>query len=190
MKIIEEHITRRDVITHYVAYDRQKKGQPVIDTLEAWPWNDPNAIDEQLRSNHLKPGVLSAYRVWQLAQLDYADIVDCAIVNHIFPGQPQALGRIDQSLIAKSKPTGNPEWWGPLSSGSDIPREWALILRSTVVSERPAKWYIEDGSGRALALFQRMLVYQELWRTAHAYIGIIPDEGSHFIQNRPELLRR
>ena len=190
MKIIEEHITRRDVITYYVEYDRQKKRQPAIETLEAWPWNDPNAIDEQLQSNHLKPGVLSAYRAWQLAQLDYDDLVDCAIVNHIFHGQPQALGRIDPNLIAKSQPNSNPEWWGPLSSGSDITREWALILRPSVSSERPAKWYIEDGSGRALALFQRMLVYQELWRTAYGYIGIIPDEGSHFIQKHPELLMR
>lgn len=182
-------MTRRDIITCYVVYDRKKKGLPIIENLEKWPWNDANAIDEQLQSNHLKTGVLSAYRVWQLAQLDYADIADCAIVNHIFPGQPQALGRIDQTHIAKSKPNGNPEWWGALSSGSDIPREWALILRPTVASELPAKWYIEDGSGRALALFQRMLVNQELWRTAYAYLGIIPDEDSHFIQKRPELLR-
>jgi hypothetical protein len=188
MEIIEEHVTRRDVITYYVEYDRQKKRQPAIENLEAWPWDDPNAIDEHLQSNHLKPGVLSAYRVWQLAQLNYADIADCAIVNHIFPDQPQTLGQIDQGLIAKSRPNGNPEWWGPLSSGSNIPREWALILRPTVASERPAKWYIEDGSGRAIALLQRILMYQEFWRTAWAYIGIIPDEGSHFLQKRSELL--
>ncbi len=190
MKIIEEHVTRRDVITYYVKYDRKKKNMPAIENLESWSWNDPKAIDEQLKNNNLKSGVLSAYREWQLTRLDYADIAGCAIVNHIFRGQPQALGRISQSLIANFKPLNNPDWWEKLSSGSDITRESALILRPSVSSERPATWYIEDGSGRALALFQRMLLYSEFSRTAYAYIGIIPDEGSHFIIEHPELLRR
>lgn len=190
MRIIEECISRRDVITFYVRYDLQKKEQPTIDNLEEWPWNNPDAIDELLHGNHLKPGVLSAYSVWQLVQLDYADILDCAIVNHIFPGQPQALRKIDPNLIKTSKPKGNPEWWEPLSSGADIAWEWALILRPAVTSERPAKWYVEDGSGRVLALFQRILKYNEFKRTAFAYIGIVPDESSTFIHGRPELLKR
>ncbi len=69
-----------------------------------------------------------------------------------------------------------------------MPREWALILRPAIATERPAKWYIEDGSGRILALLQRMLIHQEFWRIAWAYIGTIPDDGSHFIQEHPELL--
>lgn len=187
MRILEENVTRRDVITFYINYDCRKKCIPVIENLDAWTWDDPNAINEQLRNNHLKPGVLSAYSAWQLVQLDYADIRQCAIVNHIFPGQPQTLGQIDQALIEKSRPNNNPEWWKPLYSGFDIPQEWALILRPTVRSENPARWYVEDGSGRALALFQRILKHHEHWHTASAYIGTIPDENSCFIQERPEL---
>ena len=77
---------------------------------------------------------------------------------------------------------------GVLSSAHDFPREWALILRSAVASKRPAKWYLEDGSGRALALLRRILTHQEPWRTAWAYLGVIPDERAGFIRTRPELL--
>jgi hypothetical protein len=189
MRIIKERVTRRDVITFYVGYDRQKKGEPAIEDIETWSWDDPEGIDEQLKSNHLKPGVLSAYRMWQLIQVDLIDIMDCAIVNHIFKGHPQTLGRlVGLGLIESWKPKDNPEWWKPLSSGYDIPQEWALILRPACANERPAKWYIEDGSGRTLALLQRMLIHQEPWHTAWAYIGAIPDEGSRFIQEHPELL--
>jgi len=136
MRIIKERVTRCDVITFYVEYDRRKKGHSAIENLRTWPWDDPKAIDKQLQNNKLKPGVLSAYRIWQLVQLDFIDIMSCAIVNRIFK----------------------------------------------------AKWYIEDGSGRALALLQRMLIHQELWHTAWAYIGTIPDEDSDFIQKHPDLL--
>ncbi|HLW88420.1 MAG TPA: hypothetical protein VKR57_07980 [Terriglobales bacterium] len=57
------------------------------------------------------------------------------------------------------------------------------------MSERPAKWYLEDGSGRGLALLQRILRYSEFGRTAWAYIGHEPDERSTFIKSHPELKR-
>ena len=153
MRIIKERVTRRDVITFYVGYDRRKKRQPAIGDLHTWPWDNPGAIDERLRNNCLKSGVLSAYRMWQLIQLDFIDIMDCAIVDHIFKGHPQALGRlVGRDLIETWRPQDDPEWWEPLSSGCDMPQEWALILRPAVANEHPARWYIEDGSGRAPAL--------------------------------------
>jgi hypothetical protein len=69
----------------------------------------------------------------------------------------------------------------------DLGVDSALIVRPSVRSEEPAKWYIEDGSGRALALLQRILRYGESGRTAWVYLGREPDERSTFIASRPEL---
>lgn len=62
-----------------------------------------------------------------------------------------------------------------------------MIIRPSVRSEEPAKWYIEDGSGRALALLQRVLRNGEMYRTGWAYVGLEPDIRSSFIASRPEL---
>ena len=65
-----------------------------------------------------------------------------------------------------------------------------MILRPSVKSEYPAKWYIEDGSGRALCLCRRMLRHAEPWRVAYGYLGVIPDEKSNFMRSHPELAGR
>jgi hypothetical protein len=62
-----------------------------------------------------------------------------------------------------------------------------MIIRPSVKSEAPAKWYIEDGSGRALALLQRVLRNGEMYRTSWSYVGLEPDMRSSFIASRPEL---
>lgn len=191
MKIIRKSVSREDVITFYVEYDRRKKKQDININLVAWPWDNPKELDEKLRENNLKPGVLPAYKSWWLVELDFSDILDCAIVNHIFPDHPQALSHlIAQGVVETWVPIGQPEWWKPLSSGRNLACEWALILRPAVANERPAKWYIEDGSGRALALVQRVLRNGDTVLAACAYLGVVPDERSPFIQSRPELCRR
>ena len=192
MRVIETGITRKDVITFCVGYDRRKKNQPSLTDLAAWPWNSAEALEAKLRSNGLKEGVLAAYKSWWCVELDFADLLDCAvereIVDRICPGAPQSLLRlVSRGVIETAEPEGPREWWRPLCSGMNLPCEWALILRPAVNSERPAKWYCEDGSGRALALLRRILVHAEPWRLAFAYLGIVPDEGSAFIRSHPEL---
>lgn len=132
-----------------------------------------------------------AYLRWWLVQMDLADLLDSAIASDIntFKGHPQCLGQLAaRGLINIWQPSSSPEWWEPLSSGTAFPREWALIVRPSTNTERPAKWYIDDGSGRALALLRRMLTHQGTWRCAWAYLGIIPDAQATFMRTRPELL--
>lgn len=136
----------------------------------------------------LKKGVAAAYRTWALATLGISDLLDCAVVNQIFPGEPQALGQLVlRGKLAEWLPKGAPSWWRLLANGSDLDAEAALILRPALKGEAPAKWYLEDGSGRALALVQRILRYGEMSRTAWAYVGGTPDEGSAFIRSHSEL---
>ncbi len=196
MKIIIKDLSRKDVISFYVEYDRRKKPAEKDINLTTWLWDDPVELDNVLKANKFKSGVLPAYMLWNLVELDFNDILDCAIVNHIFPDLPQALNLIqDKGVIEIWRPPNlpnssePPEWWVPLSSGSNLPREWALILRPSTLTEKPAKWYVEDGSGRVLALAQHVLKYGDKTKTAYAYLGVIPDENSPFIKSRPELSR-
>lgn len=189
MKVIERNVAREDVLRFYVGYDRAKKGQLQLLSLDGWDWSSVEALDRELQVNGLKSGVPAAYRTWALVEMSITDLLTCAIVNHIFPGQPQALGPLVlRGHVGEWSPVGNPAWWQPISSGtSSIPQEWSLLVRPAVRSETPAKWYVEDGSGRVLALLQRALGKGELARTAYAYVGTEPDQRSSFIRGRPEL---
>jgi hypothetical protein len=187
-----ENVTREEVIRFYVRYDWSKKKPKDVEPpdMEKWPWNDPNGIDQKLRDNGLKDGVLAAYRKWKLVELSVADLLECAVVDSIFPREPQALGQLALlGKLAEWLPTGAPEWWRLIGNGSGLDVESALIVRPAIKSEAPAKWYIEDGSGRALALLQRILRYGETGRTARAYLGHEPDELSPFMKDHRELMR-
>ncbi len=181
-------MSREEVVTFYAQYDRRKKTQLAPSDLPSWPWDDPAGLDAKLGQNGLKPGVLAAYKAWWLVDLSLADLLECAIVNHIFKGQPQSLSLLVlRGAIETWQPKGKPEWHEPLQRGDAFPHEWAIIIRPSVKSEHPAKWYVEDGAGRVLSLLQRMLGNAECWRVAYGYLGIIPDERSTFVRSRPDL---
>ena len=180
-------VMREEVIRFYATYDMRKKGQPPISDFAEWPWDDPEGIDRKLDENGLKKGVLAAYHTWRFVKFSVADLLECAIVNQVFPAESQALGRLLlRGKLAEWFPIGAPEWWRQLANGSDFDQQSALIVRPALKSEAPAKWYLEDGSGRALALLQRILRNGEADRTARAYVGTWPDERSAFIKCHPE----
>jgi hypothetical protein len=192
MTVEREGVTREEVIRFYVRYDWPKKKPKDVEPpdLEKWPWDDPNGIDQKLRDNGLKEGVLAAYRTWTFREFNIKDLLKCAVFNQIFPTDPQALSRLVLlGKLAEWFPIGAPEWWRLIGNGSDLGVESALIARKAVRSEAPADWYIEDGSGRALALLQRILRYGETGRTAWVYLGHEPDERSKFMTEHPELTR-
>ncbi len=188
MKVIRADVTREQVVRFYVAYDRRKNCQPPPADLANWPWDNPEGLDGKLSDNGLKVGVLAAYKLWWFVELSLEDLLDCAIVNHIFKGQPQALSLLfTRGVVETWKPIGDKEWYAPLEGGGSFPPAWAMIMRPSVRSEQPAKWYVEDGSGRALCLVRSMLRRAESWRVAYGYLGVVPDGRSSFIQSRPEL---
>jgi len=188
MKIERDEVTREEVIRFYAKYDWRKKPKGPHPDLDAWPWDDPGGLDRMLAESELKKGVLAAYRRWKLVEFGVSDILECAIFNGIFPGEPQALCRLVlRGKVATWHPDRATEWWQPIGSGMNLDVHAALIVRPATKNEAPAKWYIEDGSGRALALLQRILQYGEIGRTAWAYLGYESDERSVFIGSHPEL---
>ena len=181
-------LMREEVIRSYAKYDLRKKGRPPISDFAAWPWDDPDGIDKKLDENGLKKGVLAAYLTWSLVKFSVADLLECAIVDHIFPREPQAVGQLLlRGKLVEWFPIGAPEWWRQLANGSEFDENSALIVRPALKSEAPAKWYLEDGSGRALALLRRILRYGETDRSARAYLGHTVDERSAFIKCHLEL---
>jgi hypothetical protein len=188
MRVERDDVTREETIRFYAAYDCGKKKRTIPADINEWPWDDPEALDEKLHGSGLKKGVPAAYRTWKLVEFDVGDILESAIVDQIFPNEPQALGQLVlRGRVAEWLPNGAPEWWREIGNGSELGAESALILRPSVRSEGPAKWYIEDCSGRALAFLQRILRYGEHGRTAWAYLGNQPDERRAFIRSHPEL---
>jgi hypothetical protein len=189
MRVERNGVTREEVIRRYAVYDRRKKGLPPILDMDGWRWDDPDEIDKKLHACGLKCGVLAAYRDWACVEFGVADLLECAVVNHIFPGEPRALGQLAlRGKLATWVPIGHPEWWGPIRNGASLDVSSALIARPALKSESPARWYLEDGSGRSIALLQRILWYGEAERIAWAYVGQQPDERSAFILSHPELM--
>jgi hypothetical protein len=187
MRVLKRDIQRRQVIEFYVKYDRGKKGGKIPD-FDQWSWDDPDELDRLLKNGGLKDGALPAYRSWYFVELSVADLLECAVVNQIFPGESQALSHLVlRGRLAEWTPRGVPQWWHPISNGVTVSEHEALILRPALQSEAPAHWYVEDGSGRSIALLLRILRYGELDRKAWAYIGYEPDDRAKFIRDRPEL---
>ena len=191
MIVHKTDVTREEVIRAYARYDLRKKQRAHLvstSAFDAWKSDDPDEIERHLEAAGLKARVLAAYLTWKFVKFSVADLLECAVVNHIFPNEPQAICRLVlRGKLAEWFPQGTPEWWRQLGGGSEPDVDAILIVRPAVATERPAKWYLEDGSGRGLALVQRALRYGELDRTAWAYVGDTPDEGSRFMREHREL---
>lgn len=185
-------ISRQNLIKLYVHYDARKKGGAVPGDLDSWEWPNANSLDEKLKANGLKHGIVAGYSLWEPIRLARAELARCALVAGILPHWlPRVLGKLELRDVETWEPDRRTEWYHPLERGEPYPTEWPLILRPAVMSERPAEWYIEDGSGRALCLYRRLLRNPADTTTAPAFLGSAPDPGSRFMRERfPELLQQ
>jgi len=65
-----------------------------------------------------------------------------------------------------------------------------MLRRPAVSGESPACWYIEDGSGRAIAFVKNRHIFHASQTLAIGYLGWVPDTQSSFMQETfPELQR-
>jgi hypothetical protein len=181
--------SRRQVIQSYVTYDARKKGRSAPD-LDSWQWDNADALDAALRTHEFKPGVLAGYLWWDLILIGRDELLRCAIWNGIdvFRGKSQALSILCIDPAFRNwQPKHSTEWFDVIEHGGYDPT-WIFILRPALASESPARWYIEDGTGRGICLLRRLLRNPDDTTTVAAFVGIIPDAASAFIQQHPELL--
>jgi hypothetical protein len=178
-----QRASRRETIEAYVKYDACKKNRQLPVNFSQWPWLDPNALDGLLRDNGFKPGVVSGYKTWRIVELSRNDLLQCAIWNGIFKNLPQTLSvLVNCPQFKQWCPNEKTKWFDLLESGQPYPNDWPLILRPAKKSEAPAKWYIEDGSGRTICYLRRLLNHPEENGKAKAYLGEEIDWSSHFMK--------
>ena len=183
MKKLEEQLSRKEMVEWYINYDTRKKGKEFPEDINLWNWEDPNDLDTHLREAGFKFGVITGYRNWDLVGISFEDLENCAIVNHIFPSKVQRLGDLAKlPEFEVWKPLYKAEWFSALDAGKPFPVEWALLLRESGVSEKKTKWYIEDGSGRAITFFRSMIRSGDHSKNAYGYLGANLDHSSNFMK--------
>jgi len=175
---IERITDRREVIMHYLESDRRHL--PIQKFLSESLLEDVNKLDRWLKKNRLKPGVISGFRQWVYAQLSIADLLQCSVVERLSRGvQARRLGDLlEMGFLDGWEPISpNPRWHEVIRTGGALPPADALILRPAVPSES-ARYYVEDGSGRAAYLVSRRPTSEVV---AYAYIGFDPDPNSEWL---------
>lgn len=193
MKVVRE-LSREDVVPAYVSYDARKKGQLPPDT-STWDWKSADALDESLKESGCKYGIPAGYLTWNEVELTVDDLRDCAVVASI-SGELECAGRDLRTLDAKGlltswQPKGNPSWFDGAKAGKPFPPDEPFLLRRSVKSELPAKWYLEDGSGRATAVVANASTFASDSVVAYGFVGVQLDRASTFMKERfGELLAR
>lgn len=137
-------------------------------------------LDSQLRSAGLKCVVLGAYVLWDKVEITSSEIPECAVVAGIFPGQPRKLGLVAPDCLLRWRPDRPNNWYARICRGEALAETEPLILRPSLPSELPALPYVEDGSGRAIALLQNHARFLPSQVLAVAFLGREQDRTSTF----------
>jgi len=154
MNRLKKGVPRRDVIEAWLKYDVAKKSLTLPDS-SAWPWESADGLDQKLQRYGFKHGVIAGYLSWTLNALTLDDLREGAVVNQAIPGYRRCLGQLEGTPELEAwRPDRSTYWYEPLSAGGVLQQDAPLVLRPSVRSELPARWYLEDASGRALAIMQ------------------------------------
>ncbi len=190
MRIRKQDIDRRTVIEAYAKYDCSKKNRPVP-AFATWDWSRADAIDREMRCAHLKAGVPAGYLLWDQIEVTMSDLRGCAVDANIFPLRSRCLALVDAGELTRWRPDRRAPWHGGITGGDTLDETAPLLLRPAVRGEYPARWYIEDGSGRAIAFVANQHTFDPLRSLAIGCLGREPDPNSSFMrENFRELLCR
>jgi len=190
MRIRKKDIERRIAVEAYATYDCSKKKRSKPD-FATWDWSRADAIDRQMRRVDLKTGVPAGYLLWHEIEVTMSDLRECAVDVKIFQGQSRKLGLVGtDELIAWTLNCQN-TWYADIARGRPLDEAAPMLLRPAVRRESPASWYIEDGSGRAIAFVANQHAFEASQTLAIGYLGHKPDPASSLMQGSfQELLCR
>ncbi len=178
---------RKTLIDSYLQREIEKKNKPIPPRYENLTWDDPDDLDEWLEKYCYKPWVMPGFKSWIHVQISKDDLMNCAIVNHIFKDKSQRLGYLIADPEFQSwEPYQDPKpiWYEPLSRG-EFQEKFAITLRAVCPDEKKwnAKFYIEDGSGRSI-YYLRKIVRLNKDSEMTGCIGIDPDPKSNALQEK------
>ncbi len=191
MRSIYVNVPRRKVIEAYVRYDAAKKGIPLPDFAQ-WNWDDPDFLDNVLSQARFKPGMIVGFSEWNHVELTLDNLRNCAVVETIARetnGPRDLRGLETKGCLRDWKPKTNPSWFKRVQQGDVFAQCEPFILRRAVEDELPAKWYVEDGSGRATAIVANAAKYSGKPVVAYGFLGICPDRSSKFMNERPHYMK-
>jgi hypothetical protein len=189
-RIRKQDIDRRTVIEAYAKYDCSKKNHP-IPAFATWDWSQADAIDKEMCRAQLKTGVPAGYLLWDEIEVTISDLRECAVHVKIFPGQSRKLGLVGAGEFLDWKLKCDKPWYEGIARGETLDEAAPMLLRPAVSGESPARWYIEDGSGRATAFVANQQIFAPSRSLAIGYLGRKPDPNSSFMQKKfRELLER
>jgi hypothetical protein len=190
MRNRKHDIARRTIIEEYAKYDCSKNDRPVP-AFGTWDWSKADAIDSEMDRAHLKTGVPAGYLLWDEVEVVMPDLLECAVHGGIFPGQSRKLGLVCSAELAGWKPDRDRPWCRAIAEGHTLDETAPMLLRPAVSEESPACWYIEDGSGRAVAFVANQHKFDPSRPLAIGYLGCRPDPDSSFMRKKfSELLRK
>ena len=181
MRMRKQNIERRAVIEAYAKYDCSKTGR-ATPAFATWDWSQADAIDKEMSGAHLKTGVPAGYLLWDEIELTMSDLCECAVDIGIFSGQSRRLGSVCADELATWTPDRPTTWCEVIAGGHTFDEAAPMLLRPAVSGESPAAWYIEDGSGRAIAFLKNQHIFRPSQPLAIAYLGRKPDPHSSFMQ--------
>jgi hypothetical protein len=186
------HVERRTVVEAYARYDCLKKNRPMPD-FQAWQWSQADAIDGEMERAGLKIGVPAGYLLWDKVEITMSDLRECAVEVGLFSGQPhRQLGLIERSggladweskLLRHHGGGPAPPWYGAIKKGGVFGESAPFLLRPSVRGELPARWYVEDGSGRAATFVANESVFDPSKTLGIGYLGCEPDRCSSFMRH-------
>jgi hypothetical protein len=180
-RFTKQNVDRRGVIEAYARYDCSKTGR-ATPAFAAWDWSQADVIDNEMRRAQLKNGVPAGYLLWDEVELTISDLHECAVEATIFPGQSRRLGSVAADRFANWAPDRVTKWCKLIASGHTFDATDPMLLRPAVRTESPARWYIEDGSGRAIAFVKNQHIFGPSQTLATGYLGRTPDHRSSFMQ--------
>jgi hypothetical protein len=193
MRVIKADIERRTVIEAYAKYDCSKKGCRPPDFAK-WDWSQADVIDRAMECAKLKIGAPAGFQLWDKVEVTMSDLRECAVEVSIFSEQVhRKLGLIERDgwlvdweskFLSHLKDRPVPSWYDKIKKGEILGETAPFMLRPAVRGEFPARWYIEDGSGRAITFVanaheSRLGPSQAL---AIGYLGRKLDPRSSFMQ--------
>lgn len=187
MKRIKSGIRRQEVIESYAKYDYQKKhpDRP-LPNFEEWDWSSADAIDDRMSESNLKVGVPAGYELWDDVMLTLEDLRQCAIhsvINEKLGTSMRMLGDLDaHGFLERWQPPSERAWHISIASGKIPDDGGPLLLRRAVKGEFPAKWYVEDGCGRATAFVKYGRHFDPSATLAIGFLGTTIDRRSKFMR--------
>lgn len=179
MELILDDIARLKIIELYVEQETAKgKRHPNIEMSES---NSADELEHKLLVADYKSESFVGFKKWLKIKLSHDELLACAPVNHIhnYATSERRLDKLLSLLQANSWVPKDPSrpWIESIDSTGTISEGIALVLRPALPTEGDARFYIEDGSGRA-TLHARLGCRGDIY----SYLGYQPDPASDFIK--------